>query len=74
MIFVLSRVKCLIFLLELENPCNNDAPILKESPSKEFDRDNRRLSLKSSFDVIFQSIQKTYINEIYNQSLIFIFI
>ena len=49
---LLSSVKCLMFLLEVLKP-NIEAPILKESPKIEFDRDTLRLSLKSSFDMSF---------------------
>jgi hypothetical protein len=41
-----------MFLLDVLKP-NIEAPILKESPKIEFDRDTRRLSLKSSFDILF---------------------
>lgn len=38
-------------LFELDKP-SIDAPILNESPNKEFDLDTRRFYPKSSFDVI----------------------
>lgn len=41
-----------MFLLAPENPCNNEAPILKESPINDPDRDTFLLSLKSSFEFI----------------------
>jgi hypothetical protein len=38
---LLSKVRCLIVLLELDNP-KRDAPILNESPKSEPDRDTLR--------------------------------
>jgi len=50
--FLLSSVRCLIFLPAPVKPCKSEAPILKEFPIIEPDRDTDLLSLKSSFELI----------------------